>query len=84
MLTAHVPPIYDELLDFLLEKAMPEEILAFQASPNAQSRAEYLLKKNNAGELSPAEEIELAQMLYFDRKISVLKAKAAATLREQP
>ena len=82
MVTAQIPPIYDELLDFLLQKATPQEILAFQASENAQARATDLLDKNHTGTLTQSEEIELAQMLYFDRKISLLKAKAAAELKK--
>ncbi len=83
MAVAQVPPIYDELLDYLLEKATPEEILAFKASEKADERAADLLDRNNAGILTPAEALELEQMLYFDRKISVLKAKAAATLKRR-
>ncbi|MEO8608157.1 MAG: hypothetical protein ABI690_09765 [Chloroflexota bacterium] len=81
MATIQIPLIYDELLDFLLERATPEEILAFKASEKAEERAEYLLDGNNAGTLSPEERIELQQMTYFDRKISVLKAQAAVALK---
>jgi hypothetical protein len=76
-----VPLIYDELLDYFLEKATPEEILAFQASEKAEERAAYLLDRNNAGSLTADEQVELQQMLYFDRKLSVLKARAAASLK---
>ncbi len=79
-MAAQVPLIYDELLDFLVERATPEEILAFKASEKAEERAEYLLDGNNAGMLRPEEKLELEQMLYFDRKISILKARAAADL----
>lgn len=83
MAVAQIPPIYDELLDYLLEKATPEEILAFKASEKADERAADLLDRNNAGIVTPAEALELEQMLYFDRKISILKAKAAATLKRR-
>jgi hypothetical protein len=83
MATIQIPLIYDELLDFLLERATPEEILAFKASEKAEERAEYLLDGNNAGILSPEERIELQQMTYFDRKISVLKAQAAVTAKRK-
>jgi hypothetical protein len=81
MVTAQVPLIYDELLDYLVQRATPEEILAFQPSQRAQERGIELLDRNNAGTLSSAEKFELDQLLYFDRKISVLKAKAAAQLK---
>jgi hypothetical protein len=81
MAAAQIPLIYDELLNFLIQRATPEEILAFKASEKAEERAEDLLDRNNAGTLTPEETLELQQMLYFDRKISVLKAQAAASLK---
>ena len=83
MVSAQVPLIYDELLDYLVEKATPEEILAFRASEKAEARAADLLDRNNAGTLMPEEELELQQLLYFDSRISVLKAKAAVTLKKK-
>lgn len=83
MTIALVPLIYDELLDYFARRATPEEILAFKASPQAEERAEYLLDRNNAGTLTPEERLELDQMLYFDGKISILKAKAALELKQQ-
>jgi hypothetical protein len=80
MAAVQIPLIYDELLNFLVERATPEEILAFRASEKAEDRAEYLLDRNNAGTLTPEEQLELQQMFYFDRKISVLKAQAAKSL----
>lgn len=82
MVSAQVPLIYDELLDYLVDRASPEEILAFTASEKAEERAAYLLDNNNAGTLTAEEAIELQQMLYFDSKISVLKARAAKLLRK--
>lgn len=81
MLSAQVPLIYDELLDYLVEKATPEEILAFRASEKAEARAADLLDRNNAGLLSPEEVLELQQMLYFDSRISVLKARAVLAVQ---
>ena len=78
---ASVPRIYDDLLDYLVERATASEILAFKASDQAEERARYLLDQNNAGKLTASEQLELEQMLYFDRKISVLKARAAAELK---
>jgi hypothetical protein len=77
MAAVQIPLIYDELLNFLIERATPEEILSFKPSEKAEGRAEDLLDRNNAGTLTPEETLELQQMLYFDRKTSVLKAQAA-------
>lgn len=69
-------PVYDDLLDYLIEKASPQEILAFKASAMAEQRAEELLEKNSAGTLTLDETAELQQMLQVDRLMSVLKARA--------
>ena len=77
------PQIYDEILEYLASKATPEEILAFKASPKADERAAMLIDRNNAGVLTLEEEIELQQMKYFDGRISVLKARAAAQMKRK-
>lgn len=77
---AALSPVYDDLLDFLIEKATPQEILAFNASKIAAERAEELLEKNNAGTLTSDEDAELQQMLQVDRLVSVLKARALEAL----
>jgi DNA-binding NtrC family response regulator len=76
----NLSPIYDDLLDFLVAKTTPEEILAFSPSEAAQERAEELLEKNNAGTLTSDEYAELQQMLQVDRLVSVLKARAIEAL----
>jgi hypothetical protein len=77
MMNTNVSPAYDQFLDYLIEKATPEEILAYQISDAEKERAEYLLDQNNEGELTPEERAELQQMLQLNRLISLLKAKAA-------
>ena len=75
-MSVNLLPLYDEFLDYLIEKATPQEILAFQASPEAQATAQDLIERNNAGTLTPDETRVLNQMLEFERMMSVLKAKA--------
>jgi hypothetical protein len=77
MAIARSSPLFDELLDFLVEKATPQELLAFRPSEAAQQRADELTDKNKAGELSAAERAELEQMLEFDLFVTALKARAA-------
>lgn len=83
MASIQIPSIYDEFIDYLVGKATPEEILAFKVSDQANERAEYLLDKNNAGLLTPEEEVELQQMLYFEDRVSMLKARAALQRSQQ-
>ena len=70
----------DDLLDYLVEKATPREILAFKPSEEADRRAQELMDRNNAGTLSAEERVELAQMLQAERLTKMLKAKALAAL----
>ncbi len=76
MATTHLPPLYDEFLDFLIEKASPEQILAFKASPEAREQAQLFLERNSAGTLTPDEQRTLEQMAQFERMMALLKAKA--------
>ncbi len=73
---ADYAPIYDNFLDYLIEKATPTEILAFRPSAEAQERAQTLLDRSSEGTLTPEERAELDQMLQMDRLVSVLKARA--------
>jgi hypothetical protein len=67
---------YDELVNYLIEKASPQEILAFALSTESQERAIELLERNNAGTLTSDERAELEQMRQVDRLVSMLKARA--------
>jgi len=71
-----VSPIYTELIEYLAEKATPEEILAFQVSTATQARADQLTEQNKAGRLSVEEREELERMLEFDELVSWLKSRA--------
>lgn len=83
MVAVHVPTAYEELVNYLAERATPEEILAFQISEEAQARAEVLLENNSAGSLTLEERVELEQMVYFDGLVSVLKAAALERLNDK-
>ncbi len=74
-------PAYDEFLDYLVSKATAEEILAFKPSESAQKRADYLTEQNKANAISAEEKAELEQLLEFDSLVSVLKAKALASIK---
>jgi hypothetical protein len=80
-MSANVLPAFDAFLDYLVEKATPQEILAFSVSEEEQERATELLERQNAGQLTSEEKIELDRMLEFDRWVSLLKAKALAALK---
>ena len=76
MAVMNIVSVYDEFLEYLAQKASPDEIAAFKASQSAQQRADELTERNKAGILSKSERIELEQMLHFNRLVSRLKAQA--------
>ena len=78
----NVSPIYAELIEYLAEKATPEEILAFQVSAATQARADELTERNKTGRLTAREADELEQMLEFDELVSWLKSKAMKALKQ--
>ncbi len=76
MATHNLLPIYDRFLDYLVKKATPDEILAFEATPEEQDFVQELLERQSEGTITPEEESLLRQMRDFERMASVLKTKA--------
>ena len=76
-------PIFDRFVDFLVEKASPQEILNFQIPEEDKQRAMDLLDKQDVGDLTPEEISELHQMQEVDRLISILKARASDAISRQ-
>lgn len=83
MASSTLPPIYNEIVDYLVEKATPQEILAFQASDSARRRAEELFERSNEGTLTPDERVELEHIVEIESLMSLLKAKAMLALTLQ-
>lgn len=83
MATPHVIPAFDAFLDHLVEKATPEEIIAFTVSPEDQQHATDLLERQSEGKLTSEETYELQRMAELDRLVSLLKAKAFAALKRR-
>lgn len=80
MTSIDVPYVYNDLLEFMLETATPEQILAFKPSQEAEDRLEELLDRHREGELTPEEVEELNQILQIERVVSLAKARALASL----
>lgn len=72
-------PSYETFLDYLVEKATPQEILAYKATDDEQQRADELTEKNKSGQLSSDEADELHQMMEVNELVMLLKAKAIAS-----
>lgn len=75
-------PLLDQFLDYLIEKATPQEILAFRVPDGDAEYLQDLVERNNAGSLSHEEMIYLDQAAEFELLVSVLKAKALKRLKQ--
>jgi hypothetical protein len=82
MAISPLTPIYDYFLNFVVEKATPQEILAFQIPEAERQRAIDLLEKQDDGTLTPNEAQMLDEMQRVDRMISAMKARALAALKQ--
>ena len=81
--STETPLAYAEVLDFLLTRPTPHDILAFKVSDAAQTRLRLLLDKNREETLSAPEEAELNIYEQLEHLMILLKAKAYA-LASQP
>ncbi len=74
--TTDIPAVYQEVLDFLINRPTSSEIVAFKVSPQAQTRLQELLKKNRSATLSPIELAELDVYEQLEHMMILLKARA--------
>lgn len=68
-------PIYDDLLDLLVESVDVERLLAFQLPPDHQARLDDLLQRNRDGSLTSAERDELGEFERLEHIGRMLKAR---------
>lgn len=71
-----ISPPYASLVEFILEHASPDDILAFTLPESQQQRIAELLDKQDEETLTPEEAIELQQIVLIDRMLLALKARA--------
>jgi hypothetical protein len=78
MAAPQLNPFYDPFLDFIYERATPDDILSFELPDKTRQRAIELLDRQDHDELTPDEADELEQMQQVNRIVSALKARALA------
>jgi hypothetical protein len=78
--SSHVPAVYLEVLDFLIKRPTPEEIIAFKVSPEGQKRLQTLLHKNRETTLTQTEIAELDVYEQLEHLMILLKARANNTI----
>lgn len=74
--TVEIPEVYQEVLDFLIKRPTPEEIITFQVSARAQIHLQELLEKNRSGSLSQMELAQLDVYEQLEHLMILLKARA--------
>lgn len=74
--STQIPVVYTELVDFLLSRPTPEQIMNFKVSLETQSRLQELLAKNSEVVLTIEENTELDIYEQIDYLLTLMKAKA--------
>jgi hypothetical protein len=76
-------PAHTSMLDYLVEKATPQEILAYKISDAERERTLELLDKQDEGTLTPEESAELDVIQQMDLLYMALRAKAINALQKK-
>jgi len=74
--TTDIAAVYQEVLDFLIKRPTPEEIITFKVSLPDQTRLKALLEKNRSATLSSMEMAELDVYEQLEHMMILLKARA--------
>lgn len=74
-------PTHDHLLEYLVAKATPQEILAYEVPQSERERTLELLDKQKSGTLAATDEAELEQIAQMELLLMSLYAKARRALR---
>ena len=65
-----------DVASFLAADPSEKAIIDFRFSPDVDSRAHTLLRKNSAGQLSEAEDAALDRLIELEEQMQLVKAKA--------
>lgn len=74
--------IFDDLVNFLVDKLPPEEVISFRPSPRAQERFNALLQAIQAGTATPDECAEMEQNVQLEHLMQLAKARARIKVAE--
>ncbi|NEQ99319.1 MAG: hypothetical protein F6K30_21865 [Cyanothece sp. SIO2G6] len=72
--------VYAEVLDFLLTRPTPQQIVDYKVSPQSQERLHVLLTRNREASLTVVETQELDTYEQLEHFMILLKARAAQQL----
>lgn len=69
---------YNEAVNLLAQAPTPQTIVAFRFSDEIETRVSELLSRNDNGELSLAEEVDLDRFGRLEEQLQLVKARALA------
>ena len=75
-----IPTVYQEVIDFLIKSLIPQDIVNFKVSQQAQTRLQTLLDKNRESTLNPMEIAELDVYEQLEHLMILLKARAYSAI----
>lgn len=75
--------IFDDLVNFLVEKLPAEEVISFRPSPRAQERFNELSNAVKFGLATPAERAEMEQNIQLEHMMQLAKTRARAKVAAQ-
>ena len=68
--------VYDEIIDFLVEKTQTNELLLFKPSEESKKRVRELLFSEKDGKISATEKAELDDFMKLEHLMRLAKARA--------
>ncbi|MEW5987848.1 MAG: hypothetical protein AB1791_14535 [Chloroflexota bacterium] len=68
--------VYRYILEFLVSRPSPQEVVNFGPTLAMQKRVSELLERNRSDNLTPAEASELDEYLRINHLVTMLKARA--------
>ncbi len=80
-ITKNIPSVYQEVIDFLIQRPTPEDITNFKVSHQAQNRLEILLAKNSEKTLTSEETAELDIYENLEHLMMLLKIRASSEIK---
>lgn len=72
-----------EIVRFLVQNPSPDEALSYHVPDRAQTRLRDLLDRNREGEILPAENAELDELILIERIMRQVKIQAAKQLNNR-
>jgi hypothetical protein len=76
-------PVALEIASFLVERPMPEQIVAFHPTAEATDRFYALIDAERAGTITAEERAELDSCINLEHMMRLIKAEAHRVLQQQ-